>query len=404
MDLQLFREIIALHSIGKPVAHKTGNRNLQRKETLRILSKLQHELQLSHGFHHWAKVLLSQDFLGSYMQQSRTLFQTADDIRDLAKSAGQKIQELFYLMTVLYQCDIGSYTADAGGLHYLEKMFEYESGRKVYNPVGKLLEFGPTYKNRYAELKEKLNKPNDAKVPLITPDNITFKYGNIFNSSCQTIVNTVNCVGVMGKGIALVYKLRHPPMYEQYRKHCQDGLLKIGTLSLYKTTDSSPWILNFPTKNHWKYPSKIEYLEAGLIKFAETWESKGIKSIAFPLLGADNGGLEKSNVIALMYKHLQECNLPIEIYEYDPQAEDGAFNKFQDKWSNTSEQTIKEVTGIQSQYINKINELIAGGEITSMISLANYPGIGTKTLEKAFRFALDSTALPEREMFLPFSD
>ena len=88
--------------------------------------------------------------------------------------------------------------------------------------------------------------------------------GNIFNSKCQTIVNTVNCVGVMGKGIALVHKLRYPKMYEEYKIHCKSKLIKTGTLWLYTKQEKAPWILSFPTKFHWKYPSKMEWIEQGL--------------------------------------------------------------------------------------------------------------------------------------------
>lgn len=95
-------------------------------------------------------------------------------------------------------------------------------------------------------------------------NNITFHKGNIFNSQTQTIVNTVNCVGVMGKGIALVFKLRYPEMFDKYKVFCQSKMIGIGKLWLYKSEESTQWVLNFPTKFHWKYPSKIEYLEAGL--------------------------------------------------------------------------------------------------------------------------------------------
>ena len=71
---------------------------------------------------------------------------------------------------------------------------------------------------------------------------------------------TVNCVGVMGKGIALVFKLRYPEMFDKYKVFCQSKMIGIGKLWLYKSEESTQWVLNFPTKFHWKYPSKIEYL------------------------------------------------------------------------------------------------------------------------------------------------
>ena len=129
---------------------------------------------------------------------------------------------------------------------------------------------------------------------------IVFSKGNIFNSKAQTIVNTVNCVGVMGKGIALVFKLRYPLMFDLYKEHCWNKRIAIGKLWIYKGESDAPWVLNFPTKFHWKYLSKKEYLEKGLEKFCETYKEQGITSIAFPLLGAHNGGLDKNEVLDIM--------------------------------------------------------------------------------------------------------
>ena len=145
--------------------------------------------------------------------------------------------------------------------------------------------------------------------------NITFKKGNIFSSDKQTIVNTINCVGVMGKGVALGFRLRYPEMYEKYRELCKTKQIAIGKLWLYKQSrEGLQWILNFPTKIHWKYPSKMEYLEAGLQKFVDTYEEKGITSIAFPLLGTHNGGLDKIEVLDTMHSFLEKCSIPIDIY------------------------------------------------------------------------------------------
>lgn len=214
--------------------------------------------------------------------------------------------------------------------------------------------------------------------------------GNIFNSKCQTIVNTVNCVGVMGKGIALVHKLRYPKMYEEYKKHCKNKLIKTGSLWLYNKQENSPWILSFPTKFHWKYPSKIEWIEQGLQKFVDTYEKKGIISIAFPLLGTHNGGLDTNKVRKLMTEYLGKCNIDIEIYDYDPNAPDDLFASFKTKWLSLEQVTIKSKTGIQPQYARKITEILQSGEINSMVALANYKGIGEKTLEKAFGYVLNA--------------
>ncbi len=138
--------------------------------------------------------------------------------------------------------------------------------------------------------------------------------GNIFESDSQTIVNTVNCVGAMGKGIALEYKKRYPDMFLQYKNLCEKHLLKTGLLWLYKTPDK--WILNFPTKDHWRSPSKIEYLETGLDKFVKTYKEKEISSISFPLLGASNGGIPPNVSFNIMHRYLIQCDIPIKIYKY----------------------------------------------------------------------------------------
>ena len=203
----------------------------------------------------------------------------------------------------------------------------------------------------------------------------------------------------MGKGIALVHKLRDPVMFEEYRRHCKAGLIQPGKLFLYKETGRDPWVLNFPTKNDWKHPSKLEYLEAGLVKFAETWQKQGIESIAFPLLGTHNGGLDTDLVKDLMFDRLSECDLKIEVYQYDPEAEDGMFLKFRDKWMQLGEDEVKSTTGIQLQYAKKITQMLEGGAIQSMIALANTRGVGLKTLEKLFEFAREEE-LPPTQMEL----
>lgn len=134
---------------------------------------------------------------------------------------------------------------------------------------------------------------------------------NIFESPAQVIVNTVNTVGVMGKGIAKEYKNLYPAMFKEYQRFCEIGALEVGKLWLYKTPNK--WILNFPTKKHWRNPSKLEYLEVGLEKFVDTYEEKNIQSISFPQLGVGNGGLDWENEVKpLMEAYLKD--LPIDIF------------------------------------------------------------------------------------------
>ena len=215
--------------------------------------------------------------------------------------------------------------------------------------------------------------------------------GNIFNTKAQTVVNTVNCVGVMGKGIALVYKLRYPNMFDLYQEYCKTKLIGIGKLWLYKGEVNAPWVLNFPTKFHWKYPSKMEYLEKGLQKFVETYKEKGITSIAFPLLGTHNGGLEREKVLELMHKYLKECDIPIEIYEYDPFVSDDLFETFKEKWNAIPETEKKSTTSIRTRkQIDTINTSVNSDSVKSMIALIEYDGIGLKTMEKCFKLVMNT--------------
>ncbi|HAJ36312.1 MAG TPA: phosphatase [Chloroflexi bacterium] len=142
---------------------------------------------------------------------------------------------------------------------------------------------------------------------------IWYVQGNLFQSPAQTLVNTVNTVGVMGKGVALEFKRLFPEMYAQYRDLCERGQFKVGQLWLYKSPQK--WVLNFPTKEHWRQPSRVEYVEAGLRKFVEVYSEWGIHSIAFPPLGCGNGQLDfATQVRPLMERYLR--NLPIDVFIY----------------------------------------------------------------------------------------
>lgn len=140
---------------------------------------------------------------------------------------------------------------------------------------------------------------------------LTFVNGDLFRSPAKVLVNTVNVVGVMGKGIAKDFKLIYPEMFHEYQRLCESKQLDIGRLSLYRTPHK--WVLNFPTKKHWRQPSKLEYIEAGLKAFVRGYASNSITSVAFPPLGCGNGELNwEHQVRPLMIQYLD--TLPIEVY------------------------------------------------------------------------------------------
>lgn len=135
----------------------------------------------------------------------------------------------------------------------------------------------------------------------------------LFESPARVLVNTVNTVGVMGKGVALEFKKRFPEMYRLYRDHCKARRLRVGRLWLYRTPGR--WVLNFPTKAHWRSPSKPEYIHVGLEKFVATYQDRGIDSISFPLLGCGNGGLDfDTQVRPLMEQYLRSLPIPVYIH------------------------------------------------------------------------------------------
>ncbi|HEU5406835.1 MAG TPA: macro domain-containing protein [Nitrospira sp.] len=137
--------------------------------------------------------------------------------------------------------------------------------------------------------------------------------GDILKSKAKTLINTVNCVGVMGKGIALEFKNRFPDMYEDYVRRCQHGEVKPGIPYLYKTL-YPPQIINFPTKDHWKSISKLSDIERGLRYLIEHYREWGVTSLAIPPLGCGNGQLEWRAIGPLIYRYAREMAIPIELY------------------------------------------------------------------------------------------
>jgi O-acetyl-ADP-ribose deacetylase (regulator of RNase III)/uncharacterized protein YwgA len=137
--------------------------------------------------------------------------------------------------------------------------------------------------------------------------------GNLFESQAQTFVNTVNCVGVMGKGVALEFKKRFPEMFEDYEKRCKRREVKLGRPYLFKRL-VPPWILNFPTKDHWRSVASLEVIVEGLRYLIQHYKEWGITSIAVPPLGCGQGQLEWRVVGPTLYRNLSKMDIPIELY------------------------------------------------------------------------------------------
>lgn len=145
---------------------------------------------------------------------------------------------------------------------------------------------------------------------------ITYTTGNIFDSDCQALVNPVNCVGAMGKGLAKGFKERFPKNYKIYKMSCVHGEVKVGKI-LVTLLEKNKFIFNFPTKLHWRQDSKFEYITLGLDNLVKVVIPLfKIKSIAIPALGCGLGGLNWPEVKSLIDKKLDRLdNIKVVVYE-----------------------------------------------------------------------------------------
>ncbi len=140
---------------------------------------------------------------------------------------------------------------------------------------------------------------------------IEYQTGDVLKADVQALVNTVNCVGVMGKGIALQFKQKFPENFREYKKVCDRGDLEPGRLfvfdrgELFEEKQEPQYVINFPTKTHWRKPSRLEYIEQGMDALVEEVQQRDIESIAIPPLGCGNGGLDWEDVGAIIERHME---------------------------------------------------------------------------------------------------
>ena len=150
---------------------------------------------------------------------------------------------------------------------------------------------------------------------------ITYRQGNLLEAHTEAVVNTVNTVGVMGKGIALMFKDAFPGNFRIYEEACRRKEVRIGHMFVTATDSLSgpQWIINFPTKKHWRQPSKLEWIEEGLRDLQRVIRGKHIHSIAIPPLGSGNGGLDWNDVRLLVERILSPLE-ETEVVVYEPTA------------------------------------------------------------------------------------
>ncbi len=231
---------------------------------------------------------------------------------------------------------------------------------------------------------------------------IHYQRGDIFSSTAQVIVNTVNCQGVMGKGLALAFKQKYPEMFAVYQYECQTGKLKIGRPTIYQK--STPWILNFPTKNHWRHPSKLEYIEKGLSFFVKNYKRAGITSIAFPKLGAQNGKLAWDDVGPVMARYLSQLDIEVYIYIADGDQEYQYDEIEAEKihkhiWNYFSEvalsvEQLGQRVGLSLREAKKVYNARLKADFTSLSSIESIDTIAKKSVDKIKKF-VETETMPE---------
>jgi O-acetyl-ADP-ribose deacetylase (regulator of RNase III) len=170
---------------------------------------------------------------------------------------------------------------------------------------------------------------------------ITYVYGDLIYSPARVLINPVNTVGAMGTGLANDFKRFYPAMFEQYRVLCQTDKFEVGNLFLYRTAHK--WIVNFPTKKHWRAGAKLEYIEAGLQKFAAQYAELNITAVSFPLLGTGSGGLQPAEVRPLMEAYLGVLPIMVYIHLYkqdDPFETEGRNLRTMRAWLNAQPQVV----------------------------------------------------------------
>ncbi|MBE6876542.1 MAG: Appr-1-p processing protein [Ruminococcus sp.] len=143
-----------------------------------------------------------------------------------------------------------------------------------------------------------------------------FVTGDLLQSDAYALINTVNCEGYMGKGIAYQFKLRFPEMNIEYMKECRNHRLTPGKLYCYQTENK--FIINFPTKNKWREKSKMEYIISGLDELVKIIKMQKLLSVAIPPLGCGNGGLTWSEVKTIIIEKLSVISDDVDVYIYEP--------------------------------------------------------------------------------------
>lgn len=192
---------------------------------------------------------------------------------------------------------------------------------------------------------------------------IIYKTGNLLKDDAQALINTVNTVGVMGKGIALQFKKAFPKNFQVYKRACDNKLLTTGEVLTVPTDNltGSEYIINFPTKQHWREQSKLSYIQQGLIALLNEIDKNNIKSVAVPPLGCGNGGLDW-NIVKPLLESVLQARPDVEWRIYEPNFQP----KTQDIPINTVRPNMTEMRALLITLMDRYSVYNGIYEITSL--------------------------------------
>ena len=209
---------------------------------------------------------------------------------------------------------------------------------------------------------------------------ITLTEDTVFNVNADWIVNTVNCLGVMGKGLALEFALRYPELDVIYTEQCKKKEINIGKIYNYKIKGIN--IINFPTKYDYRYPSQYKWIEDGLQDFLRNYKKLNIKSVAFPLLGCTNGELDKKIVLEMMTKYLNLDDVQVYICSSTKLA--GKEKEMLEEFKSSSIEKLTDIAKLNKTQVEmiKINQM----KVKRFYQILEIPKIGKTTYSKLFNY------------------
>jgi O-acetyl-ADP-ribose deacetylase (regulator of RNase III) len=219
---------------------------------------------------------------------------------------------------------------------------------------------------------------------------------SVFDAGCQTITNTVNCQGVMGAGLALEFKLRYPEVFEDYAQRAKAKAIKPGEPYVYRGANGLQ-VLNFPTKNAWRLPSRMEWITSGLDAIAAHWQEWGIQSLAVPRLGSSHGGLDWPRVKVEVIERLSPLPIRVAICLDEQPHPDGVEARILDL-VNASDEVALARAGLSRSAVAALVEHRPFRRVRNLIEVK---GVGKASYERLFQALSALGASEQRQAKLP---